>query len=139
LDETDQPEYIDKQIDYSTRYTYFVQAMDGELKQSEMAVSKPFEPVDEFAPAVPAGLTADQGATSIDLSWERNTEPRFRGYNVYRSVDNGAFEKIATLITAPTFSDRPIEAGKRYRYTVSAVGVNDRESTQSAAFEITAQ
>jgi len=139
LDETDQPEYIDKQIDYSSRYVYYVQAMDGELKQSDMAISKPFAPVDVFAPAVPAGLTAEQGANSIDLSWERNTEPRFRGYNVYRSVDGAPFVKIATLITAPTFSDRPIEPGKRYRYTVSAVGVNDRESAQSSPFEITAQ
>ena len=139
LDETDRTEYVDRQIDYSTRYTYYVQAMDGELKQSEMAVSQPFTPVDEFPPAVPAGLTAEQGANSIDLSWERNTEPRFRGYNVYRSVDNGPFQKIADLITAPTFSDRALETGKRYRYTVSAVGVNDRESAQSAPFEITAQ
>jgi hypothetical protein len=139
LDETDQTEYIDHQIDYSARYIYYVQATDGELKQSEMAVSQPFAPVDEFAPSVPAGLTAEQGANSIDLSWERNTEPRFRGYNVYRSVDNGPFQKIADVITAPTFSDRAIEAGKKYRYTVSSVGVNDRESAQSAPFEITAQ
>jgi hypothetical protein len=139
LDETDQPEYIDKQVDYSARYTYYVQATEGELKMSDMAISKPIAPVDVFAPSVPAGLTAEQGGNAIDLSWERNTEPRFRGYNVYRSVDGGAFEKIASLITAPTYNDRAVEAGKRYRYMVSAVGVNDRESAQSAPFEIMAQ
>jgi len=139
LAEVDQPEYIDSQVDYSARYTYYVQAAEGELKQSAMAISKPFAPVDVFAPMVPAGLTAEQGGNSIDLSWERNTESRFRGYNVYRSIENGPFEKIASVITAPTFSDHPVEAGKKYRYTVSAVGVNDRESPQSAPFEITAQ
>jgi hypothetical protein len=139
LEEVDRQEYIDSQIDYSARYTYYVQASEGELKQSAMAISKPIAPVDVFAPIVPTGLTAEQGASSIDLSWERNTESRFRGYNVYRSVDNSPFEKIASVITAPTFSDRPVEAGKKYRYTVAAVGVNDRESAQSAPFEITAQ
>ena len=58
---------------------------------------------------------------------------------MYRSVESGAPEKIAPLITAPTFSDHQIESGKKYRYTVSAVGVNGRESTPSAPFEITAQ
>jgi hypothetical protein len=139
LAEVDQPEYIDSQIDYSARYTYYVQAAEGELKQSAMAISKPFAPVDVFAPIVPTGLAAEQGGNSLDLSWERNTESRFRGYNVYRSIENGPFEKIASVITAPTFSDRPVEAGKKYRYTVSAVGVNDRESAQSTPFEITAQ
>jgi hypothetical protein len=139
LDETDQPEYLDRQIEFGTRYQYFVQGMDGALKQSAMAVSSSITPVDEFAPVVPTGLTAEQGANSIDLSWERNTEPRFRGYNVYRSVDGAPFAKVASLITAPTYSDRPVEAGKKYRYAVSAVGVNDHESAQSVPFEITVQ
>ena len=35
------------------------------------------------------------GTSTIELSWERNTEARFQGYNVYRAVGGGAFERIA--------------------------------------------
>ena len=47
--------------------------------------------------------------------------------------DDGPFEKIATLIDAPTFSDSKIEAGKKYRYTVSAVDLTGNESAQIGA------
>jgi hypothetical protein len=54
-------------------------------------------------------------------------------------VDNGPFDKYATLIEAPTFSDSKIESGKRYRYTVSAVDLTGNESARSAIVEATAQ
>lgn len=139
LGESDHPEYMDSAIEFGTQYTYYVQAVAGELLQSATAASQPIAPEDVFPPLTPAGLTAEQGIDSIDLSWERNTEPRFQGYNVYRSVEGGPPEKIAALITAPTYSDHQIESGKKYRYTVSAVGVNGRESAPSAPFEIAAQ
>ena len=104
-------------------------------------LSEPVEitPVDSFAPGVPEGLSAVPTPQSIELAWTRNTETDFRGYNIYRSVDNGPFQKIASLIEAPTFSDSMIEPGKRYRYTVSAVDLNNNESAQTAPVEATAQ
>ena len=48
-------------------------------------------------------------------------------------------QKIATLVEAPTYSDSKIEAGKKYRYTVSAVDLTGNESAQSAPVEATAQ
>jgi len=139
IGESDHPEYLDSSIEFGTRYTYYVQAVAGELLQSATTESQPITPEDVFPPLSPAGLAAEQGINSIDLSWERNTEPRFQGYNVYRSSGGSAPEKIASLIPAPTYSDHQIESGKTYRYTVTAVGVNGRESPPSAPFEITAQ
>jgi hypothetical protein len=137
--EPTQPSFPDPDVEFGVKYKYYVQAVAGEFQQSEMADSQPKTRADEFTPTVPAGLTAQQGPSSIELSWERNTDPRFQGYNVYRSVDGGAVEKIASLVTAPAYSDRPIEIGKRYVYTVSAVGVNGRESERSATYSIAAQ
>jgi len=54
-------------------------------------------------------------------------------------VDNAPFEKYATLIEAPTFSDSKVESGKKYRYTVSAVDGTGNESDRSATAEATAQ
>jgi fibronectin type 3 domain-containing protein len=54
-------------------------------------------------------------------------------------VDNASFEKIASFVEKPTFSDSKVEAGKKYRYTVSAVDLTGNESIQSAPVEATAQ
>jgi hypothetical protein len=58
-------------------------------------------------------------------------------YNVYRSVDGAAPVKIAELVETPAFSDTKVEAGKRYKYTVSAVDSTGNESAQSIAAETT--
>ena len=139
LAESDQPEYRDTEIENGTQYRYYVQASEGELQQSETAGPAQITAEDKLAPATPAGLTAELGTNSVELSWERNTDPRFQGYNVYRSVDGGAFEKIASLIVSPSYTDRQAEAGRKYRYQVSAVGTNALESARSAIVEITVQ
>lgn len=139
LDSVNDPHYLDTTVDFGASYQYFVESFQGQLQRSDTEASQPVLREDTFAPAVPTGLTAEPGSNSIELSWERNTDPRFQGYNVYRSVDGGAFEKIASLIVAPAYSDRPVVAGKRYAYRISAVGTNGLESARSAPFEITAQ
>jgi hypothetical protein len=137
--ETDAPEYLDTTTQYGKKYQYLVQATAPDLQQSE--VSKPSEvtPVDIFPPAVPEGLTAEAGVNSIELAWQRNIEPDFKGYNVFRSVEGGPFEKIAELVVAPTYSDHRVEAGKKYRYAVSAVDLTGNESQRSPVQEVTAQ
>lgn len=136
LGESDQPEYRDAEIEYGTRYRYFVQATAGEFQQSETAGPLEATAEDKFAPSAPAGLAADLGTNSVELSWERNTEPRFQGYNLYRAAEGGAFEKIASLIASPSYTDRQVEAGKSYRYQVTSVGTNTLESARSAEVSV---
>jgi hypothetical protein len=140
LAESDQPVYVDKTTSYGSMYKYFVQAITADdLRQSEISEMVAITPRDDFPPAVPAGLSAVAGVSAIELAWERNTEDDFRGYNVYRSIDGAAFEKVAALIDAPAFSDRQVEAGKRYRYTVSSVDQADNESARPEPVEVIAQ
>ena len=131
--------YMDTSAAFGTRYRYMIQALDGESRQSEL--SKPVEitPKDEFPPAVPSGVSAVAGVDAIELSWERNTEDDFAGYFVYRSVGDAAFEKLAGPIEAPVYSDRAIEMGKRYRYSVTAIDAIGNESALSAAAVAEAQ
>ena len=137
--ESDKPEYVDTPIEYGTVYHYFVQAAAGELQQSDLSEVSSITPKDDFAPEVPAGLTAVPAGSAIELAWERNTESDFKGYNVYRAVEGGPFEKIASMIEAPTYSDRQVESGKKYRYAVSAVDQVGNESARSAVVEAAAQ
>ena len=139
IGESDHAGYLDATIEYGTRYQYLVQGIAGELQQSETSDPEWITPRDDFAPAVPTGLTAVAGVNTIELAWERNTESDFKGYNVYRSVETGPFEKITSLIDAPTYTDRQVEAGKKYRYAVSAVDLTGNESDRSPAQEATAQ
>jgi hypothetical protein len=139
LADSDVPRYLDESTSFGTRYRYLIQAIAAANQWSVLSEPVEITPVDSFAPGVPEGLSAVPTPQSIELAWTRNTETDFRGYNIYRSVDNGPFQKIASLIEAPTFSDSMIEPGKRYRYTVSAVDLNNNESAQTAPVEATAQ
>jgi hypothetical protein len=139
LNDSDRPEYVDDSTVYGTTYHYLVQGLSDELHQSEVSDSATVTPEDKFPPAVPAALTAIQGVSTIELAWTRNTEPDFQGYNIYRSIDNGPFEKIASMITSPTYSDTKIEAGKKYRYAVTSVDKTGNESARSTVAEASAQ
>ena len=139
LADSDVPRYLDETTAYGTRYRYLIQAIAGENQWSVVSDGAEITPADVFPPAVPEGLSAAPTPQSIELAWTRNTDMDFRGYNVFRSDDNGPFAAIASLIEAPTYSDSKIEAGKKYRYEVSAVDLTGNESARSAPVEATAQ
>lgn len=139
LAESSMPAYTDASAAFGSRYRYLIQTLDGELRQSEISRAAEITPKDEFPPAVPTGVSAVAAVDSIELSWERNTEDDFSGYDVYRSAANAAFEKIAGAINTPVYSDRTVEAGKRYRYAITAIDAIGNESARSAAVEALAQ
>jgi hypothetical protein len=116
---TDKPEYVDTSTEYGKPYEYYVQGMH-EKTESDVAGPKAITPKDEFPPAVPAGLTVSAGVGTIELAWERNTEPDLKEYRVYRSDENGPFVQIADGLEGPSYSDRKIESGKQYRYRIAA-------------------
>jgi hypothetical protein len=134
---SEQPEYVDKSIVYGKSYEYWVQAVHDKA-ESETAGPIPITPKDTFAPAVPTNLTATAGLSAIELSWPRNEERDFHHYRVYRATGDGPFERIADNVQAPNYSDRTVESGKRYRYSVSAVDEAGNESDRSQAVEATA-
>ena len=139
LAESDKPEYVDTAVDFGSPYRYFVQTLVGELRQSQTSAIERVTPIDEFPPAVPVGLTAVAGVNSIELAWQPNSEDDLAGYQVYRSAAGGAAERIAGPVDAPNFSDRTVEIGKKYSYTITSIDRTGNESAHSAAVEVTAQ
>jgi len=135
--ESDKPEFLDTKTEYNKTYRYSVQAVNGTAESDLSASSPALLTKDVFPPAVPTGITVTPGVNTVELAWTRNTEPDFKCYRVYRSVDNGPFERIADNIEGPSYSDTAISPGKHYRYTVSAVDQAGNESKQSAPVEIT--
>ena len=139
LADTEHSPYLDATTLFGTRYRYMVQTIAADNQWSLVSAEAAITPVDTFAPAIPEGLAAVPTPQSIELSWTRNTETDFRGYNILRSTDGAPFEKIATLVETPAYSDSKIEPGKKYRYTVSAVDLAGNESPPSALTEAIAQ
>ncbi|HYP09725.1 MAG TPA: hypothetical protein VER03_26105 [Bryobacteraceae bacterium] len=129
---SDKPEYIDRAIELGKEYKYIVVAVAGtaESLQSSQASATAR---DAFAPAAPLNLTAIAGVNSIELNWDRSTEADLKNYRIYRND-----MLLARDLETPSFSDKQITPGQRYRYAVTAVDRNNNESPKSAVAEILA-
>ncbi len=131
------PEYIDSTAAFGAAYEYRVQALRDKA-ESAVSDAHSLMPADTFAPATPAGLNAVSGIGSIELVWDRNTEADLKGYRVYRAIESGEFERISEFTDSPAYSDRQIEAGKKYRYVVTAIDLAGNESPKSGIVPATA-
>jgi len=143
-----QPQWTDAAAEAGNPYTYVVQTIvalgnnpgnnvgTNKEAQSDLSEEVTITPVDTFAPAVPSGLTPSAATNSIELLWERNTEPDLAGYRIYRAAGGGPFEKLADVSQIPSYSDRKVEHGKTYRYAVSAVDQTGNESARTQAVEV---
>ncbi len=139
---TSVPEYTDAAAQRGAAYQYTVQAIvksGGVVAESEMSRPAGITYVDRFPPAVPSGLTAIAGLNSIQLTWNPGAEPDLGGYHVYRSENSEPFSRIGELLGTPSYTDRAVEAGRRYRYTVSAVDQEGNESARAESVEVVAQ
>ena len=138
---TEAREFLDRATEYGKPVRYIVQAIvktgTGEV-ESDLSDDVSKTPADEFPPAVPAGLTAVPTASSIELTWDRDTEPDLAGYRIYRAAPGAEFQKVGETAEAPSYSDRQIESGKKYRYTVSAFDKTGNESKPSVEIEVVA-
>jgi hypothetical protein len=133
--ESDRPEYLDETTEYQKHYQYVIQAVVDETRQSLASEPIAITPEDRFPPAAPGALTALPSVNSIELAWTRNAEPDFKGYNVYRAEGDGPFQKIASLVAAPAYSDNMVGKSKRYRYAITAVDLVGNESGRSGTAE----
>ena len=134
--------YLDTGMQWEKKIEYRVAVVTHDAKQtlvegddSEMVSVQTH---DVFPPAPPRELQAVFSGPGqqafIDLSWAANQEADLAGYNVYRSEDGGAAVKLnQQIVSAPSFRDEHVDAGKSYTYLVSAVDVRGNESARSEA------
>lgn len=129
--------FVDTAAEFGKRYEYMVQAV-GPTAESVLSDPVAITPRDIFPPAVPTGISGGPAVGSIELVWERNTEPDLKGYRIYRAAEGRDFERIAEFVEAPAYSDKQVESGKKYRYAITALDQTGNESAQSTPVEITA-
>ncbi len=82
-------------------------------------------------PAAPSGLTATPGTTSIELSWNDNSDNE-TGFSIERTITGGFFALIGnTAADVTTFTDDNAAPGIEYTYRVRAYN-NDTLSAYSS-------
>jgi hypothetical protein len=135
LDTVDGASYIDKSAENGKEYEYRAQALENGA-ESEVSEAAAITTRDVFPPAVPSGLIGLSGVGSVELVWDRNTEPDLRAYRVYRAVEGGEFTRVADSVETPAYSDRAVETGRKYRYAVSAVDQLGNESARCSPVEV---
>lgn len=133
-----EPQHLDLLQNFGPTYRYTVQSYvrGGDINAlSEVSTPLAVVHTDHFPPATPTGLVALAGAKTIELGWDRNTDPDLAGYRLYRSANGGAFERVPGDLTAPAYRDERVQTGQRYRYAVSAVDRLGNESPRSEPAE----
>ena len=137
--DTEHAEWIDPHTEYGKAYAYLIETIvktaSGEA-HSDLSEPVGIVPVDTFPPRTPAGLTAVASTGSVELVWDRNIEPDFAVYRVYRAAPGGDLRKVAETGSTPSYSDHAVEAGKTYRYAVTAADAAGNESKPCDPVEI---
>lgn len=139
--EVSERRWLDEAAQYGAACEYAVQQVvetGAAPAVSELSAPVRIEFEDRFPPAPPAGLRAIAGPGAIELSWERNTEPDWKAYQVWRAEQGGELVRLGPPITASSFSDTGIVTGRRYRYAVSALDERGNESRPCEPVEIVA-
>lgn len=132
--------WIDPSATFGKPYTYRVQTIvrvgENREAESDPSVDISITPEDRFPPAVPTGLAAVSTPTSVELTWDGDTEPDLAGYRIYRAESGIPWEKVADRPAIPSYSDHRVERGRTYRYAISAFDQSGNESSRSAPTEI---
>jgi hypothetical protein len=78
--------------------------------------------------------TASSSSYEVDLSWAApdSADDAAAGYNVYRSENGGAYQKLNSAVNEPTtYTDTTAQSGTTYTYEVMSVDSAGTESTPS--------
>ncbi|MDF7802000.1 sulfatase-like hydrolase/transferase [Pontiellaceae bacterium B1224] len=127
-------EYIDTGLTTGQTYYYVVSTVNGDGVESAdsaetSATAQIFVPA---APTVPTGLNVRPGNSRTFLGWNENTQMGFKEFRVKRSEDSGGPYTQITSTTNTYFTDTSAVNETTYYYVVTAVNVDDVESTPCA-------
>jgi hypothetical protein len=135
--------YLDKTFEWEKKYEFRITTLTqvqsrGMSASVQGESSKPVEVFtrDIYPPAQPVGLQAVFSSVGqepfIDLTWAPNLENDLAGYNVFRRLGSGAWEKLSRqLVQVPSFRDENVKPGQKCIYSVSAVDLRGNESSRS--------
>lgn len=97
---------------------------------------------DTVPPTTPTSLTATGGVSSVALTWSLSTDNvATPTYEVHRSLVGGfspvASTRIASGLTAPSYTDTPTSAGTYYYRVIASDGTNLSSASAQASAAVT--
>jgi fibronectin type 3 domain-containing protein len=104
---------------------------------SVLGCSEIIVPEDIFPPATPRNFTLLGGGDGqVHFRWERNTEPDFKEYRLYRSVNNpNSFAPLVSL-NQTEYVDRFLEYDSIYYYYLTAADFAGNESMPTNIIDV---
>jgi len=75
------------------------------------------------------GEVIDSQSPQVSLNWKAGAELDLEGYHVYRSVNGGTSELVATTSSA-RWNDKSVTKGQQYTYEVTAFDQAANESSR---------
>ncbi|PKQ15129.1 MAG: hypothetical protein CVT67_11085, partial [Actinobacteria bacterium HGW-Actinobacteria-7] len=134
--------YVDAGLANGTVYYYRITAVDAAGQESVPGATVSATPVDDTAPAAPAGVAAqdvpgDQG-DAIKVTWTANAESDLAGYRLTATnVSSGASQVIQVLAPASTKTVTGLTVSQAYRFTLVAYDMAGNTSAASVAVQAT--
>ena len=84
-------------------------------------------------PKAPTGLMATSTGSTINLSWDANTDSDLAGYLVLRATEpEGEWNTIARNVIGTTFVDNTVSSGQSYTYKIVAVDYSQNRSRKAS-------
>jgi fibronectin type 3 domain-containing protein len=133
--------YSDTGLAFGTYY-YAVESVDAAGNVSTPATTEVEVVPDTTPPSTPAGVTATQSGTSVNVAWTASTDDQsVSGYRVYRGASADFTPDASTLladaVTGTSYTDASVAAGGPYYYKVIAVDGSGNASQPSGAASVT--
>lgn len=114
-----------------TKYFYVVTAVSGSGESGNSSEVNATPQATATIPAVPAGLMATAGDTTVSLTWTAVSGAT--SYHVKRSTTNGSGYVQVSAPTSASFGDTGLTDGTTYYYVVSAVNSAGESANSSQA------
>jgi beta-lactam-binding protein with PASTA domain len=122
-------------LDASTTYFYRIASTDASGNATDSTSTSLIwttrATADTTRPAIVTGLSKVVGAYAAKLYWSAVADSDLAGYNIYRSVDGGDWQSIASLVGAVQLTDPAVEPDRSYGYYVVA---EDNSSNRNVSF-----
>jgi fibronectin type 3 domain-containing protein len=123
--------FTDTGLTNGTKYFYVVSAVSGSGESGNSAEVNATPQAVVTIPALPTGLVATAGDTTVSLTWTASTGAT--SYHVKRSMTSGSGYVQVGVPTAASFADSSLTNGTTYFYVVSAVNSAGESANSSQA------
>ncbi|MFC1729109.1 fibronectin type III domain-containing protein [candidate division KSB1 bacterium] len=128
--------YIDKNLEYTTRYFYRISAYDNEDNESDWSESIPGIPQNTQPPNRPQNFSVNASnieAPVFRLMWNQNSESDLEGYKIFRGSDSGTVNELIDSTADNFYEDLDVDIDMVYYYKILAYDKGGEESAATDA------